>query len=173
MHWPKLTQRVVIDASARRRDLSSIDIGGANRRNKEFVSDIDDRDTYLWDDLPPSTDLRAEQKRLCPPVIVCSDIVTERKYIAKVDSLEMVTWDEKAIDYLVLEENKKQILRGLVSHHSHRAEDGRDLVENKGKGLVILLHGPPGVSMVLLLSRRIFSSEGSADLPQGRQDPYS
>jgi hypothetical protein len=65
-----------------------------------------------------------------------------------VDNLEPVTWNKEVIDHLVIAEDKKQLLKGLVAHHSHRsnADNMGDIIENKGKGLVILLYGPPGVS---------------------------
>ena len=83
-----------------------------------------------------------------PPVIGCYGISSEYNYIASVDNLELVKWNYEAIDHLVLEEDNKKLLKGLVQQHSHRAKtkEGGDLIENKGNGLVILLHGPPGVS---------------------------
>ena len=83
-----------------------------------------------------------------PPVIGCYGISSEYNYIASVDNLELVKWNYEAIDHLVLEEDNKKLLKGLVQQHSHRAKtkEGGDLIKNKGNGLVILLHGPPGVS---------------------------
>lgn len=51
---------------------------------------------------------------------------------------------------LILGEDKKHIIRTLVENHANTAERRMpDIVEGKGKGLVILLHGPPGVGKSL------------------------
>lgn len=51
---------------------------------------------------------------------------------------------------LILDEDKKKIIRTLVENHAQRADKRTpDLVEGKGNGLVILLHVPPGVGKSL------------------------
>ena len=51
---------------------------------------------------------------------------------------------------LVLNQDKKNIIRTLVENHAQMAHKRTpDLVEGKGNGLVILLHGPPGVGKSL------------------------
>ena len=51
---------------------------------------------------------------------------------------------------LVLNEDKKTIIRTLVENHAQmNHKRAPDLVEGKGNGLVILLHGPPGVGKSL------------------------
>ncbi|KAL8670305.1 MAG: hypothetical protein Q9168_005145 [Polycauliona sp. 1 TL-2023] len=51
---------------------------------------------------------------------------------------------------LILNEAKKKIIKTLVENHAQMAHNRTpDLVEGKGKGLVILLHGPPGVGKSL------------------------
>lgn len=54
---------------------------------------------------------------------------------------------------LQLKANDKNMILSLVEAHmkskKENEEKVRDIVENKGKGLVILLHGPPGVGKTL------------------------
>ncbi|KAL9012667.1 MAG: hypothetical protein Q9173_002571 [Seirophora scorigena] len=51
---------------------------------------------------------------------------------------------------LIINEDKKKIIRTLVENHAQMAHKRvPDLVEGKGNGLVILLHGPPGVGKSL------------------------
>lgn len=51
---------------------------------------------------------------------------------------------------LILNEDKKKIIRTLVENHAQMTQKRvPDLVEGKGNGLVILLHGPPGVGKSL------------------------
>jgi hypothetical protein len=62
-------------------------------------------------------------------------------------------------DDLVLPHGYKELLRALIMNHSanrngkdwtiYKAANEMDVVSGKGRGLVILLHGPPGVGKVI------------------------
>jgi len=57
-----------------------------------------------------------------------------------------------AFERLQLYETQKVLIRDLVRNHSDGTNSKpwvEDIVKNKGKGLVILLHGPPGVGKTL------------------------
>lgn len=104
------------------------------------------------DSLPSTAELTDEQARLCPASIGCHSLSDMKLYAAKVDQLAPVAWDTGAMDLLVLEEKKKNILKGLVGqHYNNRDRDMRsDLIAGKGNSLIILLHGPPGVRSPIL-----------------------
>lgn len=117
--------------------------------NQGPVTEMDAREGYQWDYMPLDTVLTDEQAQLCPAIIGCVSISSEHVFHCSVENLELVKWNKEAIEHLVLDEDKKDLLKGLVAQHSHRAKTREfgDLIENKGKGLVILLYGPPGVSI--------------------------
>jgi hypothetical protein len=123
--------------------------------NINQYNEVDEsREQYQWDKLPAATTLTDEQAMLCPPVIGCYDLRRKELYTISVDNLQPVKWNEDAMDHLVLDSKKKDMLKGLVRYHSSR--DGRngrgDLIEGKGQSLVILLHGPPGVRLLFFSS---------------------
>ena len=60
-----------------------------------------------------------------------------------VENISPVRWKESAWDSLILNQGQKLILRGLVTSHQY-SDNARNQSEQKGKGLVILLHGSPG-----------------------------
>lgn len=62
-----------------------------------------------------------------------------------IDNLSAVTYNDNAFNMLNLDTNRKNILRSLVTTQS----DFNDLISNKGKGLIFLLHGTPGVGKTL------------------------
>lgn len=72
---------------------------------------------------------------------------------------------DKFKDELQLGVEYKQMIHALVSSHqsqnvtrdSNSPAEIKDVVENKGKGLVILLHGPPGVGKTVSVILMLFS----------------
>lgn len=62
--------------------------------------------------------------------------------------VEPVDWKEDPIQELQIHDNQRQILVDVVTEH---LENGgfRDIVGEKGQGLIILLYGPPGCGKTL------------------------
>ncbi|KAI0099815.1 P-loop containing nucleoside triphosphate hydrolase protein [Nemania sp. FL0031] len=92
----------------------------------------------------------------CPPFTFGYSLAKKEWCRFLVDQLHSVHWRADAWDKLILEEEQKQVLQALVTSHSY-PENARDQPEQKGKGLVILLHGSPG-------SGKTLSAESSAEL---------
>ncbi|KAK4166268.1 P-loop containing nucleoside triphosphate hydrolase protein [Cladorrhinum sp. PSN259] len=65
-----------------------------------------------------------------------------------VDNLSEITWKDEVWDRLLLKESQKLTLRALVESHVFPG-NARDQAQQKGKGLVILLHGSPGSGKTL------------------------
>jgi len=63
-----------------------------------------------------------------------------------VESLEPICYRSNAIDSLVMEADRKEMVQALVENAGSSFED---IVEGKGGGCVFLLHGPPGVGKTL------------------------
>ncbi|ROV88968.1 hypothetical protein VMCG_10160 [Cytospora schulzeri] len=72
-----------------------------------------------------------------------------------IDNLSEIQWNTNCFDELVLDATTKKTVQALVSTHSQKREpcDDKDtfddIVKGKGKGLVCVLHGPPGVGKTL------------------------
>ncbi|KAI1149941.1 P-loop containing nucleoside triphosphate hydrolase protein [Nemania diffusa] len=92
----------------------------------------------------------------CPPFAIGYSLAKKEWCRFLVQNLSPVQWKTDAWDKLILEEEQKQVLQALVTSHSY-PENARDQPEQKGKGLVILLHGSPG-------SGKTLSAESSAEL---------
>jgi hypothetical protein len=70
-----------------------------------------------------------------------------------------MAWDSTVIENLELPMEQKGLLRSLVQVHS--TKDGRrsgDMVEGKGKGLVLLFHGPYSVGKILTAGKHLVIS---------------
>ncbi|KAJ8113404.1 hypothetical protein ONZ43_g5163 [Nemania bipapillata] len=92
----------------------------------------------------------------CPPFAIGYSLAKKEWCRFLVQNLRPVPWKADAWDKLILEEEQKDVLQALVTSHSY-PENVRDQPEQKGKGLVILLHGSPG-------SGKTLSAESSAEL---------
>jgi len=62
-----------------------------------------------------------------------------------VDCLSDVRFNQDAFATLRLPEGHKRLVRSLARQHTTGKDDFDDIIENKGKGCILLLHGPPGV----------------------------
>ncbi|KAL8308747.1 hypothetical protein RB597_000167 [Gaeumannomyces tritici] len=65
-----------------------------------------------------------------------------------------VDWNHKCFEQLVLPDSQKELVQALVSEHTRRTTDPKaaafdDIVKGKGRGLILVLHGPPGVGKTL------------------------
>ncbi|KAF8471756.1 hypothetical protein BDZ91DRAFT_716438 [Kalaharituber pfeilii] len=80
------------------------------------------------------------------------DFATKEWRLVDVGRLTPPTWNPNVFDLLVLPEKKKELVRGLVEQHLEESKGAvvlDDIIPGKGKGLVYVLHGPPGVGKTL------------------------
>ncbi|KAF2459865.1 P-loop containing nucleoside triphosphate hydrolase protein [Lineolata rhizophorae] len=109
---------------------------------------IDGHEQY--DNFTPDHDFDALQARLCPTTVSCYGMTSRRWYVITVESISEAKWANEAIEHLVLDESTKKIVLGLVQQHQKNKDRVlSDVIPSKGKGLVFVLHGPPGVGKTL------------------------
>lgn len=67
-----------------------------------------------------------------------------------VDKIEDIEWNSRAFGKLVLGHQKKEIIKALVTVHvASGKKPTTDIIEGKGNGLIMLLHGSPGTGKTL------------------------
>lgn len=66
-----------------------------------------------------------------------------------IDNLRPVQWTEDLFSNLVLPTEEKDLLLALAKSHSKSTTHFDDFVIGKGKGMIVLLDGPPGVGKTL------------------------
>ena len=89
-------------------------------------------------------------------LIIASPVVLGYSFSEKLwlefslSGIDKIKWNAEAFDSLVLPSRIKQNLKGLVSSHRfNAAKTIDDVIQGKGKGLNVVLHGPPGVGKTL------------------------
>lgn len=164
-NWPK---QVWLDRSRSKLlysipELIQYEDGVDSRKRRENLLNVDsflhNRSKGLrWEHTSPNfMDLREEDLVLLPKRSFAYTL-RERKFIAiDVNFLRPVLREEGVFSRLMIWKDYKDIVRGLVSSHFQKKELERlystnsieglsqDLIQGKGKGLVLLLHGAPGV----------------------------
>jgi len=88
-------------------------------------------------------------------LLICSDEIAgyslnERRWgLFKVDLVQDVDFDDGAFDQLMIDERIKRQISSLVKVHENEALQFDDFITGKGKGIIFLLHGDPGVDKTL------------------------
>lgn len=82
--------------------------------------------------------------------------LTSRKVDLEVDRIRDIAWNEQAFKSLVADEGVKELVLALVTNHL-APDKGTDVIQNKGNGLILLLHGSPGTG-------KTFTAESVAEI---------
>ena len=93
--------------------------------------------------------LTEEQLIICSPKVkgYCLKSKTWAEFY--VDNIRDVTYHEKAFSSVVLPENYKELISCFVTRHMSESDTFDDIIPGKGKGLIVLLSGEPGVGKTL------------------------
>ncbi|KAI0547936.1 P-loop containing nucleoside triphosphate hydrolase protein [Xylaria curta] len=85
---------------------------------------------------------------LCPPYVFGYSCGRKTWCRFIVPTIQEATWKADPFADIVLPSRQKDLIRALVSSHKF-PDDTHDQIEQKGRGLVCLLHGPPGSGKTL------------------------
>jgi hypothetical protein len=102
---------------------------------------------YAIPERNPITEFADEDFMICPASIMVFSIDDHEWFVVDVANLKEKEWKPTAFDRLVLDPEKKETLTRLAKTNSRlvQASKSKDVIEGKGKGVVLLLYGPPGV----------------------------
>ncbi|KAK3633665.1 hypothetical protein LTR56_015731 [Elasticomyces elasticus] len=131
------------DKQSKRRKIRSNNLYDSDDDENEETLDLVPQDKL---ELDPLTD---EQCLLANAMVRGFSFAEKRWFDFFVDRLSPPGWDAACFDKLVLPPAQKDLVRALVTTHSQNNHDFDDIVKGKGKGLIMVLHGPPGVGKTL------------------------
>ncbi|KAF3038741.1 hypothetical protein E8E11_000692 [Didymella keratinophila] len=123
---------------------STIDAENGVGNNETTKLEVDDEGNM-------ANHIFTEEELLIASPVVLGFAFSEKLWLEfSLSGIEEIQWNAEAFDSLVLPDKIKSNLKGLVS--SHRFNAARtidDVIQGKGKGLNVVLHGPPGVGKTL------------------------
>jgi hypothetical protein len=93
--------------------------------------------------------LKDDDYLICHHLIPGFSLVDKRWCFFEVDLIKDVEYNVNAFKTLMLEEEQKRVILSLVRVHSDERLSFDDVIKGKGRGMIFLLHGVPGVGKTL------------------------
>jgi len=113
----------------------------------ELDSELDPEKTDGQDSTHPK--LTDEDFLICNYKIPGFCFTNKRWCIFQVALINDIEFNSQAFETLLLPQHQKDMIHSLVRVHSSDGVGFDDLIKGKGKGMVFLLHGVPGVGKTL------------------------
>lgn len=101
------------------------------------------------DDASTRLPLTAEQKIICTSLIRGYSLSNKLWLNMYVNAVNEIEFSSNAFDKLVLPEKQKELILGFTESQKAYQDCFDDVIEGKGKGIILLLMGPPGVGKTL------------------------
>jgi len=117
----------------------------------EACPDHETHDTYSKSKIgTKAPDEKCEDNYLICHNEVFGYSITDKRWCAfDIDRLEKIDFSRAAFDGLLLPPDQKKTILSLVAVHTDESLKFDDIVKDKGKGMIFLLHGVPGVGKTL------------------------
>ena len=138
----KVNSRVMIDAK------TFVTARPSHKPNFIFASKTIDteKEEYLK--------LSDDEVLICDKLIPGFALADKRWCLFDVSLIKEVDFNEGAFQSLLLPQDQKEMIHSLVKIHSDERIQFDDVIKGKGKGMVFLLHGVPGVGKTLTAGKR-------------------
>lgn len=94
-------------------------------------------------------ELSDEQRLICTPFVRGYSLKSKKWLHFFVNGVSDIHFNERAFSALNLPNNQKDLILGFTSTKQLYGSQFDDVIEGKGKGIIILLSGPPGVGKTL------------------------
>ncbi|KAF2654956.1 ATPase [Lophiostoma macrostomum CBS 122681] len=89
------------------------------------------------------------QYMLCTPILRGYSVKAKKWLSFYINHVKPIKWDDGAFENLVLPKTQKKLVMALSKTQAASVNNFDDIVSGKGKGMILLLSGPPGVGKTL------------------------
>lgn len=122
-----------------------------DENGKTSLLEIDEDEALRATIEDKAVDIFNEEDLLVANSLIVGFSFTEKLWLEfAVSKVGEIVWNEDAFDSLILPPSQKSIVKALVSSHAfHPSRSIDDIIAGKGKGLVAVLHGGPGLGKTL------------------------
>ncbi|KAM3478625.1 hypothetical protein MY5147_002137 [Beauveria neobassiana] len=118
-----------------------------NPNHLTYLEPIHEADQSQADyEMPPLDD---DHVLLTSPIVRGYALKNKRWMQFFIDSVEEIEFHEGAFDSLVLSEERKKIILALAKSQAKHKDSFDDVVKGKGRGIIMLLSGGPGIGKTL------------------------
>ena len=93
--------------------------------------------------------LTKDQLLLCKPTVKGYSLKNKKWLTFSIGSVKEINFSNAAFESLVLPTDHKELILALAESQVRHKETFDDVVQGKGKGMIMLLSGPPGVGKTL------------------------
>lgn len=93
--------------------------------------------------------LTEEQKLICTHLLRGYSLKEKLWLNIFVNAVQEISFNTRAFESLVLPENQKELILGFTATQQAYRSTFDDVIEGKGRGIILLLCGPPGVGKTL------------------------
>lgn len=104
---------------------------------------------FAEEDAASRVPLTDEQKLICSPLLRGYSMKNKAWFNFFVSCVHDIEWQTDAFDRLVLPKNEKELILGSTQSQRKNRGTFDDVIKGKGRGMIILLCGPPGVGKTL------------------------
>ena len=98
---------------------------------------------------PDMKALNADELLLCSATLKGYSLRNKKWLTFSISSVKDIKYNEGAFDSLVLPEDHKELILALTESQVANKESFDDVIQGKGRGMIMLLSGPPGVGKTL------------------------
>lgn len=97
----------------------------------------------------PASFISDEHFMICKHEVYGFSLIDKRWCAFNLDYLHDIPFNAEAFDKLILPDEQKETLLALAKTHTDEEFQYDDFIAGKGRGLIILLHGDPGLGKTL------------------------
>lgn len=142
----------VLDLAEEEAEDDEVDYENSNDEfdeDSDFIATPESSDSNGANSKPKHRALSTEELLIAVPYVRGYAIKTKKWLWFYVDQVEEIKFAENAFSSLVLPTEQKSLIRAFVESQVKYKDDFDDVIAGKGRGMIMLLAGPPGVGKTL------------------------